>query len=738
MRYPLYLILLLLALPLLITGWYADRSLGRFQQELAQLLLSRHLSEDLSEQPRPLDDIALAQMVARQEMGLWVYWLDSTNQVRAVNRAESPAELEAKDLMDWSIRQPAAAPLHSAQGRWVMARSSLEVYGRPGEWLFYLRASEDFGDRLLPFHRTFWAMALFGGLAALLVGWYYWMRVQRPIDLILKKDRLFSRQGLVQEAQIDRSLIGRHDLGDIMTSRNEILEKIFLDSARQDIILNSLHDALFVFGPDAKIKKINFPAAMLVGKSEPELIGKQAADLATNPNQPWIDHWWNNYRFSSEHPTFEAQLKSSTDEAIPVLCSAELLISPSGQFDGMLLVCRDLSHAKQLQAEVDLLSMVAEQSPVGLLVMDLTGQVEQVNQAFEEISGRLSSELVGEPWDLLGSPELPPPLRTELGAALNTRSGWTAELRFERPGGSIWQRHRLIPVRDSLGHVVRFALLVEDITEPKRLELALKEANRDLEFKVEERVAELKEATEKLERANQDLTSLDRLKDEFLAVASHELRTPLAAIIGYAESLIELNLDPGQRNKFLNTILSESERLSLLINEVLDLSAMAAGKLEFRWTQVDLDAVVGSALDTLAGLAGDKKIQLDFEPSGLKLSGDPDRLVQLLINLVGNALKFSPIQGKVEVRAGVEGPESIRLEVRDFGRGIPEGAMDQIFDRFHQIENPETNRKGTGLGLTLARMIVEAHGGQIWAENREPGALFICLFPVNHQGESDV
>lgn len=735
MRFPLYFILVLLALPLVVTGWYAERSLGRFQQELAQLLLERHLSEDLRETTSPLESGDLARLIARQEPAIWALWLGIDGKMRGSNHETPPQDEAAIELLKGAQEAPETAPKRSPQGQWVLALAPLDERGRPGEWIAYLQGSDDFGERLALFHWVFWGMALFGALAAGLVAWYYWARVQRPLELILKKDRIYAERGRVQEAQIDPSLIGRHDLGEVMTSRNKLLEQSFLHSARQEIMLNSLHDALFVFSPEQKIVKINFAAAMLVGKSEGELKGLKAKDLATTPDQPWLEHWWNNYQFSSEHPTFEAELKSIDGEAIPVLCSAELLISPTGQFDGMLLVCRDLSQAKALQAEVNLLSLVAEQSPVGLLVMDLDGVVDQVNLAYEQICQLSQSDLRGEPWRLLESSEVDPVFREELRQALSERHGWAGEVQFVRGHGPVWQRLLLMPVKDEAGEVLRFALLVEDITEAKRLELALKEANRGLEKKVEERVAELKEAKDELERANEELKSLDRLKDDFLAVVSHELRTPLAAIIGYAETMIDLDIDRAQQEKFLKIILGEGERLSLLIAEVLDLSALSAGKLNFTFVETDLDSLLQEGLSTLEGLAIEREITLEYLPSQLKVMLDRDRMLQLLINLVGNALKFSPARSKVEVSSRLEEEAPFwRLEVRDHGSGIPEDALEKIFDRFQQIENQVTHRKGTGLGLTLARKIVEAHGGQIWAENREPGALFICRLPLHWEG----
>lgn len=726
-RYPFYWFLVLLAFPLLVTGWYADQGLVRFQDELSERWLKQKLDQELAALHG--SPAALADWVLLPRERERVFWVGPQGLIEG----QSPRAFGEPAGLEPAVQGILKGEKLEPKPLWPWVVRPLDALGLPDQRVVYFSNAQALQDSLLPFRRFFWTMVVLGGLAACCAALYFKTRVQAPIALILKKNKEFQLTGNVQAAQIDPSLIGSHDLGEIMHSRNQVLELTFLERARNEIIFNSLHDALFVFSPNRKILKVNFPAAMLLQRSEAELRGLQVEDLVAQPDQPWLKLWWNNYNFASTHPTFEARFRTKDGAELPVLCSAEMLINPLGQFDGMLLVCRDLSQAKALQQQVDLLSLVTEQSPVGVMVLGPAGEVSYVNPALERITGQSGLELRSKPAFFFG-----PSLRSEgnrlaLLEAFQQKRPWTGDFDSRRANGEpYWERVMLVPVGDANGRDLGVTLLREEITESKRLESLLQETNKELEKKVEERVKELQTAKEELERANAALQSLDKLKDEFLATVSHELRTPLAAMIGYAESMLDVPMEPEVRERFLKVILSEGERLSLLINEVLDLSAIAAGKLEFHFTRLDLDSLMAQVCDSLSSLSGAKSVALAWEPSKIQFDGDNNRMIQLLINLVGNAIKFSP-EGK-EVRLRAEPQEgSFLLEVRDQGLGIPPAALEQIFDRFKQIESPMTQKKGTGLGLTLARMIVEAHGGKIWAENCHPGARFLCRLPYNQE-----
>ena len=538
-RYPFYWFLVLLAFPLLVTGWYADQGLVRFQDELAERWLKQKVDQELAAFHGSPE--ALAGWVVLPREAERVFWIGSQGTVQG----QSPPVPGEPPGLEQTVLELAQGAAVGQKPSWPWVVRPLDNLGLPGQQLVYFSSAQALQDSLLPFRRFFWTMVVLGGLAACSAALYFKTRVQTPIALILKKNKDFQLTGNVQAAQIDPSLIGSHDLGEIMHSRNQVLELTFLERARNEIIFNSLHDALFVFSPDRKILKVNFPAAMLLQRSEAELRGLQVEDLVAQLDQPWLKLWWNNYGFASSHPTFEARFRTKDGAELPVLCSAEMLINPLGQFDGMLLVCRDLSQAKALQQKVDLLSLVTEQSPVGVMVLNQVGEVTYVNPALERITGQSGSELTGKPAFFFAPSPRSEASRLALLEAFRQKSPWTGDFEARRAGGEpYWERVMLVPVGDGQGRDLGVTLLREEITESKKLESLLQETNRELEKKVEDRVKELKAAKEDLEKANASLQSLDKLKDEFLATVSHELRTPLAGMIGYAESMLDVPMAP--------------------------------------------------------------------------------------------------------------------------------------------------------------------------------------------------
>jgi len=273
--------------------------------------------------------------------------------------------------------------------------------------------------------------------------------------------------------------------------------------------------------------------------------------------------------------------------------------------------------------------------------------------------------------------------------------------------------------------------IIVDITERKRMERKLQERNEQLDAQNEELVArqqELVEKTREVERANQ-------LKSEFLANMSHELRTPLNVIIGFSQLM--LDGVPGKINKkqrqCLEDILSSGQHLLNLINEVLDLSKIESGKIELRLRNISLSSVIESLRSTMMPMLTQRKQSLDVElEKGLPLVHvDEARLRQVFLNLLSNASKVTPDGGKLEVKT-VREDDWCQVSVVDNGIGIKKEDQERMFEPFCQLDNPLTKEKsGTGLGLTLARQIVEQHGGQIWVESEYgKGSRFTFTLPL--------
>ncbi|MFO1191380.1 MAG: sensor histidine kinase [Rhodoferax sp.] len=245
---------------------------------------------------------------------------------------------------------------------------------------------------------------------------------------------------------------------------------------------------------------------------------------------------------------------------------------------------------------------------------------------------------------------------------------------------------------------------------------------------------ELERATTELRAANEQLQSLDRLKDDFMSSVTHELRTPLTSIRALAELMAD---DPGmpgpQRQQFLGIIVSETERLSRLVNQVLDMAKIESGHGEWHNSPVDLAALLAQAVQTTGEMVRERggRITLAVPEQPVVLLADPDRLTQVLLNLLSNAAKFLPPQeGRVDVTLQAL-PGVVRVAVQDNGPGVPPAQRSLIFEKFRQGGDAAHRPQGTGLGLPISRQIVAHFGGRLWLESPpDGGARFVFELPL--------
>ena len=264
----------------------------------------------------------------------------------------------------------------------------------------------------------------------------------------------------------------------------------------------------------------------------------------------------------------------------------------------------------------------------------------------------------------------------------------------------------------------------------EKAEISLQKAHDELELRVQERTAELVAAKKEVEaysqsilRAKEDIEQASRFKDQFLSTMSHELRTPLNAVLGFSELLTDARYGPltERQARYINHIHSSGQHLLRLINDILDLSKIEAGRLQLNIECVAVDASFREVCESLQPLVDKNAHQLIQDvPSGLLVHADATRFRQMLMNLLGNAIKFTPKGGKIELVAR-EAANMVRIEVRDSGPGIPPDEKQRIFEAFHRMRQSEKASEGTGLGLAITRRLVELHGGQLDVES-QPGA----------------
>jgi PAS domain S-box-containing protein len=383
----------------------------------------------------------------------------------------------------------------------------------------------------------------------------------------------------------------------------------------------------------------------------------------------------------------------------------------------------DLEHAlverKQAQESVAQLAAIVEASDDAITRTGEDGTVVTWNPGAERLFGYSADEIVGRPMAVLVPADRLHELKS-VAERINSGEGVedheTRGLR--KDGTEVDVSLTVSPIRGEGGAVTGAAVIARDTTHLRRQQAQLEA------LLAKERVAraDAEDAHQALAEQNERLRELDRLKDEFIALVSHELRTPLTSIHGY----LELLLDGGagdlsaEQERFLTVVERNSKRLMQLVGDLLFMAQVEAGKLALDLDEVDLEELVRECLEAAQPIAADLQIELAAEVEKTpSLLGDRSRLSQVLDNLISNALKFTPRSGRVSVRVFVSGDDAV-VEIEDTGVGIPSAEQDRLFERFFRSSNATAQAiPGTGLGLTIAKTIVERHEGSISLESAE-------------------
>jgi PAS domain S-box-containing protein len=375
------------------------------------------------------------------------------------------------------------------------------------------------------------------------------------------------------------------------------------------------------------------------------------------------------------------------------------------------------------------LRTVTETAQVGLAIVDEEHRYRYANRPYTDILRLSKDDIVGQRVADVLAPVYAEQIRPRLERAFEgERVSYELALPPSTPDGEQrWYGVSHEPGIADFGNVV--IVVVVDITRRREVAEATRKWNVRLEQRVAERTAELHEAKERAELS-------DRAKSEFLANISHELRTPLNGIIGFSELLVDEKvgpLNPEQRD-FANDILTSGRHLLDLINDVLDLTTVATGKLDFTPEKFSINEAIQETCALVKPLASEKNIAINIEaPLDDRVASlDPLRFKQVLYNLLSNAVKFTPDNGEIKVIAAIDEQNQVRLQVKDTGIGIKEEDLPRIFSRFVQLDSGFAKRQqGTGLGLALTKQIIEVQKGSITAESElGKGSTFTVVLPM--------
>jgi PAS domain S-box-containing protein len=388
------------------------------------------------------------------------------------------------------------------------------------------------------------------------------------------------------------------------------------------------------------------------------------------------------------------------------------------------------------------LASIIAASADAIISLDAEGVIQSWNRGAELIFGYTEEEIVGHPFSVLVPEELKEKGELELLTRSVEERGFVQNYETERiakDGRKVIVDLTMTLLTNKEGKVLGSSAILRDITVRKKVEAEIRELNRELEARVAQRTKELESAyrelrarNEELERVNEELKELDRLKSDFVSMVSHELRAPLTNISGAIELMKGACEHPDHTCfEMMGVVNDQTLRLNRLVQGILNVARIESKKLDLHRQPLDLPSLMKRVVRTLEAGTTIHQFRLPTADNLPPVWGDEDRVEEVLMNLVDNAIKYSPQGGLIVLKAEEKGAEVV-VSITDPGVGIPKKEQRKIFNKFHRVDRGDA--KGTygyGLGLYIAKKFVEAHGGRIWVESTVgQGSTFSFTLPL--------
>lgn len=418
----------------------------------------------------------------------------------------------------------------------------------------------------------------------------------------------------------------------------------------------------------------------------------------------------------------------------------ELILDNERNIVKVIGTAQDITQKKK-EEQLEQLALVAIKSYNAVTIADREGKIEWVNEGFTKLFGYKLKDVKGTYGEILRKGEKTglSPDNEHYKVLLKEKKPLSYENKnYSKSGEEYWVLTSLTPLLNDKGEVEKIISIDSDITRRKKAEQELIIANKIAEHSI----FKGNKALEELRNAKQEVEESVRVKEQFLANMSHEIRTPMNAIIGFTNLLLKREHGP-EIHQYLNAIKTSGQNLLVIINDILDFSKLELGKITIECIPFKLDQLISTVIDLMLPKAIEKNIKLSFSIAKdipATLLGDPTRLNQVLVNLVGNAIKFTNEGGvRIEVNLMNHTDEevSLRFSVTDTGIGIPAESVDRIFEGFTQATS-DTTRKygGTGLGLTITKELIELQGGEISVTSKlNEGSSFVFWLKFKKEKE---
>ncbi len=556
---------------------------------------------------------------------------------------------------------------------------------------------------------------------------------------LVAKSRSGRKTPVSFNAAVFREATGQ--VGGILAAAREVTEQKKIEQELRDQqtytrgLIESNIDALMTTDALGILTDVNRQMCEVTGGTREQLIGTPFKQYFTDPQR--AEDGIRLVLAEGRVTNYELTIRSTAGRETVVSYNATTFTGADGKLRGVFAAARDITDQKRLEAQITqrnrelteattfLNNILESSTEYSIIAKDLDGMILAWNEGArrtygytaEEMVGRTNSRVLHTPEDIEGGRA-----HAALMTALETGK-FEGEFQRVRKNGQRFTAQVAVTLRrDAAGKPIGYVLISKDITAQKTLEEQLRRKNEELE-----------EQNRRVEQAN-------RMKSEFLANMSHELRTPLNAIIGFSELMHRGKVGPvsADQHEYLGDILTSARHLLQLINDVLDLAKVEAGRIEIHLEPVDLARLVGEVRDVLRGVAAKKRIHVETEVErGLEsIAADPSKLKQILYNYLSNALKFTPEEGRVRVRCRTDGPGWYRIEIEDTGIGIRDADMSRLFVEFQQLDSGAAKRfQGTGLGLALTKRLTEAQGGEVSVRSVVgAGSVFAARLPLDLAG----
>jgi PAS domain S-box-containing protein len=478
--------------------------------------------------------------------------------------------------------------------------------------------------------------------------------------------------------------------------------------ARLAALVASSDDAILSKDLNGVLTSWNRAAEQMFGYTAEEAIGQNIVLIIPDDRHSEEDYVLSRVREGMGVEHYETVRRNRAGGLFDV----SLTVSPirvNGVVVGASTIARDITASKRIEREAARLAAIVSSSEDAIVSKDLNGYIQTWNRAAERIFGYTAEEAIGRNITIVIPDDR---LSEETEVLTRIRAGFSVEhfetVRRRKDGQLIHISLTVSPIRDAAGRITGASKIARDVTSQRRLQDQADDASR--------------------------------MKDEFLAVLSHELRTPLNTVLGYARMLRrdDKRMTDDVRERALDALERNADTLTRLVNDVLDTSRVVTGKMRLAMEALPLDAVVVGAVETVQPVAEAKQVAVKTQiDRGLSVVGDRDRLQQVVWNLLSNAIKFTPLGGSVTVRLTRTG-SGAEIAVQDTGIGIAPADLPYVFQRFWQAQTGASREySGLGIGLALARHLVELHGGAIAAASAGPGtgATFTVTLPIAAERE---